>query len=372
MEYDTRAGDVTYSPQDDKLRIYFATRQSQETLQPLKDAGFRWAGIQECWHAHWTPEREDAALAATGADALDDEPSTLADRAEQRAERFESYSANAARERDERWAMDRKTCELLNGQPILIGHHSEKAHRALLRRMWSNFFKGGEAGKRADYWARRADSPLAWATYKDKPAVRARRIKTLEADLRRFQRDAERVAMCLRLVVPGMPFEQLLAAANDGRPCGIPYGTWARLDKCRDMDPVTSAAEVAKIIEETRGSAERIAAGQARWIAHYEGRIAWEKQQLEAQGSAHMIAPKPRDTRRARLPLLNIEDGAGFRMTSAEYQEIHKDYRGTRIIDKRYRIRTALLRGSLGTVFLTDKRVDVAPSDASVAEDPRA
>ena len=32
---------VTYDPDDDKLRVYFASRQPEEVLQPLKNAGFR-------------------------------------------------------------------------------------------------------------------------------------------------------------------------------------------------------------------------------------------------------------------------------------------------------------------------------------------
>ena len=86
---------VTYDPGDDKLRVYFATRQSDASLAPLKDAAFAWAGAQKCWFAHWTPEREDAALAVAGPDAeLQDEPTTLEDRAAARADRLGAHRAS--------------------------------------------------------------------------------------------------------------------------------------------------------------------------------------------------------------------------------------------------------------------------------------
>jgi hypothetical protein len=44
------------------------------------------------------------------------------------------------------------------GQPILVGHHSEKRHRRLLDRSWNKMGKGVEAGKTAAYYADKAEA----------------------------------------------------------------------------------------------------------------------------------------------------------------------------------------------------------------------
>jgi hypothetical protein len=44
------------------------------------------------------------------------------------------------------------------GQPILVGHHSEKRHRALLKRIDGAYRRGGEAGEKAAYYQDRANT----------------------------------------------------------------------------------------------------------------------------------------------------------------------------------------------------------------------
>lgn len=296
---------VTYSPQDDKLRVYFATRQGEDVLESLKAAGFRWAGAQECWFAVWSPAREDAAL-ATGADGIDDEPSSLEDRAEARGERFQGYSKSNRQEAESRWKRDRQLSEQLNGQPILIGHHSEKGHRAMLARAWRNFHKAGEANQRADYWAARAGAGVKWAQYKEKPGVRARRIKTLEAESRKVKRSIEASELCLKVFDHGKAFADLKSAANYGTAFGIAYGAWSRLCKCEEMDPMTSAAEVRLIIDDVRAGATANVARCQRWVDHLAGRIAYERAQLAEQGADHLLDPKPRRAGKAAVPLRNV------------------------------------------------------------------
>ena len=51
---------ATYSPEDNKLRLYSDTRLDAETCTELKAAGFKWAPKQDLWVAPmWTPARED-------------------------------------------------------------------------------------------------------------------------------------------------------------------------------------------------------------------------------------------------------------------------------------------------------------------------
>lgn len=84
-------GRATYSPDDNKLRLYPFARLAGDVFDRVWRAGFRWAPKQEVFVAPaWTPERED--LLADLCGEVGDDDSTLIDRAESRAERFRSTS----------------------------------------------------------------------------------------------------------------------------------------------------------------------------------------------------------------------------------------------------------------------------------------
>lgn len=361
---------ATYSPQDDKLRVYFATRQGDDVLEPLRKAGFRWAGAQECWFAHWTPEREDACF-AVGVDDIDDEASTLEERAEARAERFDGYTESAQKESEALWNRDRAVLDAMNGQPVLVGHHSEKRHRRELRRLDDHMRKRIELGKRASYWEQRAAGAVSWARHKESPDVRARRIKGLEADARRVEKRRKGYALVLEHFTEDAPFTRLIALANNGSATGVPYGVWGKLDKLREA-PEANRDAVLAIVRETRDDVARWDARQARWTDHLAGRIAYERAQLDEQGAAHLLEKKPRPK---QPPLLNLKAG-GHAMTAAEYAAIWRDYKGTRLIGTgslSYRVRVAMVtneRGgrSLCRVFLSDKREDAIPEGADAPE----
>lgn len=88
---------ATYSPDDNKLRLYAASRLDPETYKKVHDAGFRWAPKQALFVAPaWTPGREDVLLSLAG--EIEDEDCTLAERQEARAERFTGYSGKRASE----------------------------------------------------------------------------------------------------------------------------------------------------------------------------------------------------------------------------------------------------------------------------------
>ena len=51
---------ATYSPDDNKIRLYASTRLDAETYARIKAAGFAWAPKQDLFVAPmWTPARED-------------------------------------------------------------------------------------------------------------------------------------------------------------------------------------------------------------------------------------------------------------------------------------------------------------------------
>lgn len=365
---------VTYDPDDDKLRVYFASRQPDAVLQPLKDAGFRWAGKQACWFAVWTPEREDAAFAAAG-EAIA-EGSTREERAADRADRFHGYGDNAERERDRRHEFVRGMTDALNGQPVLIGHHSEKRHRKLLARMDDAMRSACAADRRASYWESRASGAVAHAARMDRPDVRARRIKTLEAEARKAERQASDCrAMLAGLLLDGPSMYVLANTVSFYRLSSSLH------DALRLEDETMRAQAVRRIAEDARPALDASIARLARWSEHLAGRIAYEREQLEAQGAMHRLEPKPR---KAQPPLLNLRHvpehsdrwgnavpaGSARECTSAEYAQVHRDYKGTRTIGEgasAFRVRTAcehsLPGGGRGLtiVFLTDKREDEVP-----------
>jgi hypothetical protein len=84
--------------------------------------------------------------------------------AEKRAEKLQRAALNAENKSDQYWkAADEGKDFLSLGEPIKIGHHSEKRHRALIERNWNRMDKAMEQSKkseeyeqRAAYWERKA------------------------------------------------------------------------------------------------------------------------------------------------------------------------------------------------------------------------
>ena len=81
------------------------------------------------------------------------------DRKAARVERYETYAENAHKRSDERYkASHAATRGIPLGQPILVGHHSEGAHRNALKRSWDNMGKSVAETEKAEYWERRAEA----------------------------------------------------------------------------------------------------------------------------------------------------------------------------------------------------------------------
>ncbi|MBB5132761.1 protein-L-isoaspartate O-methyltransferase [Thermocatellispora tengchongensis] len=122
--------------------------------------------------------RDRAQVLADKADRLEDRRHALAAKAERHAGRA-AAAAERANDLSERFA---------GGQPILLGHHSERGARRDQKRMDTAMRKSVEEDTAAQQAARRANAVGKQAAYSARPRVTARRIKKLEADLRRVQR----------------------------------------------------------------------------------------------------------------------------------------------------------------------------------------
>ncbi|VCV94518.1 hypothetical protein BANRA_05550 [Klebsiella pneumoniae] len=183
---------ATYSPDDNKLRLYASLRLDEETYSLINKAGFRWAPKQELFVAPaWTPGREDVLLSLAG--DIEDEDSTLFDRQEQRAGRFSDYSDRRAVESEQALAhVDSLASAVPLGQPILVGHHSERRARRHAQKIENGMKRAVMLFERAEYWEQRAQASLRHAKYKERPDVRYRRIKKIEAELRKSQKHIAR------------------------------------------------------------------------------------------------------------------------------------------------------------------------------------
>jgi len=85
--------------------------------------------------------------------------------AKQKAERYQKWAINAENKSNEYWEASHEGREFLAlAEPIKIGHHSEKRHRALIERNHNRMDKSVEEGKKverheskAEYWNRKAN-----------------------------------------------------------------------------------------------------------------------------------------------------------------------------------------------------------------------
>ena len=142
---------ATYSPEDNKLRLYATARLPADVYARVRAAGFVWAPKKELFVAPmWTPERED--LAAELAGEVGDEDTSLVERQEERAERFGGYQEKRADDAERAHAAVAEIADAIPlGQPILIGHHSQRRAERDAERIESGMRKAVRMWQTAEY-----------------------------------------------------------------------------------------------------------------------------------------------------------------------------------------------------------------------------
>ena len=378
---------ATYSPDDNKLRLYTVTRLDRETYDKVKAAGFKWAPKQELFVAPmWTPAREDLLIELCG--EVDDEDTSLVDRAEQRADRFEDYSERRVADSERAHAAVSAIADNIPfGQPILVGHHSEKRARKDAERIENGMRKAVKLWDTAKYWTSRAAGAIQHAKYKERPDVRARRIKGLEADKRKQERTKAEAEKLLKgwshePMTTGLALQ--IANHDHGYHCFTlakyprdhhtyegEKGLWSALD-----DGIIDGEQAAKLAIPPK---YRTIAHCERWIQHIDNRLAYEKAMLEEAGASDLLKPAPRPE---QLPLCNYRAPEGFimvpnmynrgelekyrqvDMTKAEYAKIYTDYKGCVTVENSHRVRMTCLRSpqyERVVVFITDSKAHAKP-----------
>jgi hypothetical protein len=240
----------------------------------------------------WTPSREDLCVELAG--EIGDEDTTLVERAEVKADRLEDLSTRRAQDGDRAQnAVHAIADGIPFGQPILVGHHSERHARKDAEKIEKGMRRAVEMWKAAEYWQSRAKGAIRLAKYKERPDVRARRIKGLEASKRKEEKSQQEAEMWLKLWtacsqeqdkklqaqvalrIAGMCHLNL--ARKEGDKEGHPHtpsaydaltGSFPSLYAPRTLDEVFTAALAAypRRIEHTQ-----------RWIDHYTNRVAYER-----------------------------------------------------------------------------------------------
>ncbi len=411
---------ATYSPEDNKLRLYPFERLDKETYERVLAAGFSWAPKQELFVAPaWTPQRADLLVELCG--DIGDEDMSLVERAEDRAERFGEYSENRASEAEAgRAAVDRLTQGIPLGQPILVGHHSERRARKDAERIEAGMRKAIRAWETSEYWRRRAAGALRAAKYKERPDVRHRRIKRLESDLRREQKRVKQsTSFSAMWAREGLTLERATALSNydhvtvkrDGDTFG--FSLYSLLSRGE-----LAAAEAAAIAIDHHA---RVVAHASRWSSHLENRIAYERTMLgedgglpadrfaievggrvlirgfrgdewatvmrvtrkagrilsvrtNSQGVSLRSVEEIRDYQppaegardavimaRKLPPLTNYPQPAALELTRAEWDRTHRDFKGTLLAKATkehgaHRYRSRMKGGGLVPVFITDAK----------------
>lgn len=369
---------ATYSPEDNKLRLYSLHRLDKDLYLRVKAAGFRWAPKQELFVAPmWTPGREDLLIELAG--EIGDEDTSLVERQEERADRFGGYSDNRAADAESAHAgVEAITKHIPMGQPILVGHHSEKHARKDAERIENGMRKAVKMWETSKYWTDRAAGAIRHAKYKELPRVRVNRIRKIESEIRkseaRYTPKGKHTIMQERWYCPTCH-----AAGNRGV-----YGCKEHPEAKKEVPHIWCAPRGGRGGSWTPvESLPAIKARETRWIKHYNNRLAYEKAMLGEQGELKRLEPRKRP---AQPPLLNYRIKGSItvpcrwrrgetdtltqiEMTKAEYKKIYDDYRGTRFIENSHRIRTAMIRDkgephysrTHFVVFLTDSKIHEKP-----------
>lgn len=289
-------GRASYCPEDNKIRLYVG-RVPREEFLALRAEGWttlhkqREAGGGD-FAATWTPERYRTALKYSGG-VIEDEDMDASERAADRAERFVGY-------RDKRADEASEFADRYDAGPQAHGYQSQaKAERAARKHDRIGNY-ATDAWSKAEYWKRRTEGVIRHALHRDNPGVRMGRIKELEADLRRYEKERaeadDRYGTWKKIAAMTEPDRQTEMAY---RYAGMSSG-WSRYthpvtgkegslwDFLRpDQEHRITGAQAAQMYLDTHtdpSSDEWLNTGTGMWMSHVKLRLAYENQMLEAQG----------------------------------------------------------------------------------------
>lgn len=284
---------ATYNITNDKLKFWPEARLSESDYATAKQLKFAWWPGSKCFCAKWSPDAEDFVRRLGYEIAEDDTP----DDVESRVERYQGHA-----ERSEQAATSAQT--YLDSE------------RCNTERRRKNAANGIERGiETAEHWHRRVAGAISHAAYLERTDVIGRRILGLEADLRKMQKTLDQeVALNVAWNKPDLTPERAKHITNyydhtshcftkDKYPNSTYEGSqtlWGALD--RGVITAEQAKELAVAAHD--GQTE----WAARWVAHIEDRLVYEKAVYFAQGGTEEQLHPPRRKGAAAFPLLNLDE----------------------------------------------------------------
>lgn len=378
-----KIGTATYSPEDNKLRLYPFERLDKETYSLFREGGFIYAPKQGLFVAPmWTPSR--ARLLEKFCGEIGDEETTLAERAEQRAERFEGYQSKRKNDAESAYKqMQSISQHIPMGQPILVGHHSERRARKDAERIESYMQKTVKMWECSEYWEHRAQGVIGHANYKDRIDVRVRRVKGLEADKRKYEREIEKSKKFIGLWTDPekeLTLQRALGIADyDSMWMCFTLEKYPRGPEKSQYEGNMSIYSALKDEIITPEHARELVVPKhhrtikhyAEWLNHTLLRIKYENALLEAQGYK-----KPEKKKRVLLPIVNYPGQGYAHITKKEWADKNKDYKGVRPVRESeefeaYRHRKMMIvengHSCYSPVFITDQKIVEPPKKERVA-----
>ena len=285
---------ATYSLEDNKLRLYCTHRLDNETYKLVCSRGFRWGAKQKLFVAPmWTPLRANLLTKLCG--EIEDEQVTLEERAKQRADRFSVYQEKRKSDGDQSYNAVQEIAQRIPfGQPILVGHHSQKRAERDQKRIENGQQKAVRSWQTSDYWKEKALDVIRHAQYKDRPDVRMRRIKKLEAEKRKYIRTIEKSESLIKIWTKPekeLTWERARSIAN----------YYNHISSCFPLDKYPRSGDKSQYEGEMSlwSALEFITPEQAKdltvkyhkrnisyyrqWLEHTELRLMYEKEILDAQ-----------------------------------------------------------------------------------------
>jgi len=169
--------EATYNVATGWLQIHFDEKPDREILNQLKAEGFSYRPSTKVWKAKQTSSRE--ALLKKMAGEVEEVKIEISH--SKRAERYQYLADKYKAERDELWDKHDRIAKMIPmGQPILVGHHSEKRHRRDIERMRSYTNKSIEATEKYEKYQRLANKARGTVEHGENPVTIHNRIKKLE------------------------------------------------------------------------------------------------------------------------------------------------------------------------------------------------
>lgn len=199
-------GHIVIAHTNEEGTLVSGTSRGDGSRDALRASGFRWSRNLGVWYMRqsrgFAPRHERidtlaAALRTAGFTVTVDieqyDPASTFQARQNASDQHADAHAERATKEHERYATRRDAANAIvamipMGQPILVGHHSERRHRRDLARHDRNMRKAIEHGENAREATRRSDSVRAQAEARESPVVMGHKVARLQAEQRQLER----------------------------------------------------------------------------------------------------------------------------------------------------------------------------------------